>query len=272
MLTTRIGLVDQSGKIPFEQLTSVAAALNLQVQRDMGPIWNIQATVSALPSSSAIPAGVWPAFIVAKLPPTEGGFHMTQHNQPYAKVAYGPGWTIAASHEVLEMLVDPSGSRLVASTAIAVNGKTIVDASGKFEYLVEVCDPSEADSFSYTIDDVQVSDFYTPHFYDPIVASGVRYSFTGSVTGPRQVLNGGYISWLDPVQNVMQQLQNFGQPEIHSLGAAPPGMSLRAFVDSKHAPAQKLSALPETTKSLEGARARGAQIRSWAVARAKFYK
>ena len=271
MLTTRVALVDQSGKIPFEQLAHAAAAMGLQVQRDLGPIWNIQATVSALASPNAIPAGVWPVFIVAELPPTEGGFHMTQHNQPYAKVAVGPGWTIAASHEVLEMLVDPSGSRLVASTAIEVSGKNIRDANGKFEYLVEICDPSEADPFSYTIDDVQVSDFYTPHFYDPVASAGVRYSFTGKVTKPRQVLSGGYLSWLDSAKNVMQQLRNFEQPQILNLGAVPKGMSLRGFVDSKHVPTQKLSALPETTASLAQARDRGTQLRSWANARAKFY-
>ena len=35
-------------------------------------------------------------------------------------------------------------------------------------------------------------------FFDPIGASGVRYSFTGAIREPRQVLDGGYISWWDP--------------------------------------------------------------------------
>ena len=43
MLTTRVGFVDKSGKIGFEELTKVATAINLQVQRDLGPIWNVRA-------------------------------------------------------------------------------------------------------------------------------------------------------------------------------------------------------------------------------------
>ena len=272
MLTTRVGLVDKSGKIAFEELSKVAAAINLQVQRDLGPIWNVRATVSALPSATQIPAGVWPVFIVGKLPPTEGGFHMTQHNQPYAKVAYGHGWTIAASHETLEMLVDPSGNRLVASTAVAVVNGSIGDTNGKFEYLVEVCDPSEGEKFAYTIDDVVVSDFYTPHFYDPTAAQGVRYSFTGGVKGPRQVLQAGYLSWLNPMKNMMQQLRNFDQPEIVDLGPVPAGMALRAFVDGRNTPTQKLSALPETTEALVRAAKRGKALHEWATARAKYYE
>ena len=42
---------------------------------------------------------------------------------------------------------------------------------------------------------VLVSDFYTPHYFDPMKAPGVRYSFTGKITGPRVVLRGGYLSW-----------------------------------------------------------------------------
>ena len=43
-----------------------------------------------------------------------------------------------------------------------------------------------------------MSDFYTPRFFDPLVAPGVRYSFTGALTEPRQVLRGGYLSWARP--------------------------------------------------------------------------
>ena len=43
-----------------------------------------------------------------------------------------------------------------------------------------------------------MSDFYTPRYFDPVRASGVRYSYTGAITGPRQVLKGGYLSWYVP--------------------------------------------------------------------------
>jgi hypothetical protein len=54
-----------------------------------------------------------------------------------------------------------------------------------------------------------VSDFYTPHFFDPVQSSGVRYSFTGAIDGPRKVLDGGYISWEDPTDGHWRQVRMF---------------------------------------------------------------
>ena len=49
-------------------------------------------------------------------------------------------------------------------------------------------------------------DFITPHFYEPHALPGTRYSFTGALTAPRQILPGGYISWVDPKTSELQQL------------------------------------------------------------------
>ena len=66
------------------------------------------------------------------------------------------------------------------------------------EILVEVCDPSGAAQWAYTVNGYLVSDFCTPNYYDPVGAAGVRYSFTGVLTEPRQMVEGGYLSWRDP--------------------------------------------------------------------------
>jgi hypothetical protein len=199
--------------------------------------WNVQATVTYEPNASKIPPGVWPVFLVKTLPPGEGGFHLDQHNQPYAKVIASPGsdeWTIDASHETLEMLVDPNGNRLQPSTSIQIENGKIVDGTGQFAYLVEACDPCEADNFAYPIQGVAVSDFLTPHFYDPVVTPGTRYSFTGAIKAPRQILPGGYISWVNQQSNEMQQLlwvDPTKAPKIVNLGPAA-GASLREWVDN----------------------------------------
>jgi hypothetical protein len=67
---------------------------------------------------------------------------------------------------------------------------------------VEACDPCEDNSYAYTINGVRVSHFITPHFYDPLVTSGTRYSLTGAIKGPRQILPGGYISWVNTERRV----------------------------------------------------------------------
>jgi hypothetical protein len=209
MSLIQVGLVDKTKAIDPELMQAVAAALTIQVTRDLPQFWNVQATVTYEPSASKIPAGVWPVFLVKTLPPGEGGFHLDQHNQPYAKVIASPGsdeWTIDASHETLEMLVDPNGNRLQPSTSIQIENGKIVDGTGQFAYLVEACDPCEADSFAYPIQGVAVSDFLTPHFYDPVVTPGTRYSFTGAIKAPRQILPGGYISWVNQQTDEIQQL------------------------------------------------------------------
>ncbi len=209
MLQIKVVLVDATGEVAPDKMAAAAEALNVQVTRDLPQFWNVQATVSYRPDPNSIPQGMWPVQLVKSLPPGEGGFHMTKHNQPYAKVIYSAGsddWTIDASHETLEMLVDPYGNRLQTSNAIEIDQSRIVTAEGKFEYLVEACDPCEANKFAYPIDGISVSDFITPDFYDPDVTSNARYSFTGSVKKPREILPGGYISWVDPQTSEMKQL------------------------------------------------------------------
>jgi hypothetical protein len=101
------------------------------------------------------------------------------------------------------MVVDPSGSRLVAGPELIVQGEQIVENTNKrVEYLIEACDPCEAPDYAYLIEDVAVSDFLTPHFHDPVAAPGNRYSFTGALTKPREILKSGYISWSDPESEI----------------------------------------------------------------------
>ncbi len=239
MTLVRVGLIDttKAGLDPG-LVQSVAAALNTQVTRDLPQFWQVQATVQYLPRGTKVPIGVWAVRLVDQLPPGEGGFHQDKHNQPFAKViasAKSDEWTIDASHETIEMLVDPYGNRLQASHAIATTKDGVKDVPGVFEYLVEACDPCEADSFAYPIQGVAVSDFITPHYYDPIATTGTRYSFTGAIKGPRQLLKGGYISFINSQAGKVQQIlfvDPTKPPQLVDLGPAE-GASLRRWVHSK---------------------------------------
>jgi hypothetical protein len=234
MSVIQVGLVDTTGTLDAALVQATAAALNMQVMRDLPQYWNVRATVQYLPDPKRIPVGVWPVLLVAQLPPGEGGVHLDKKNQPYSLVIGTPNssdWTIDASHENLEMLVDPGGNRLQPSRAITIAGNGVEDAPGEFEYLVEVCDPCEANQYGYAIEGIAVSDFITPHFYDPVATDGTRYSFGGHIQRPRQVLPGGYISFTDPQSNNMQQILFVGpKPVLRNLGPAN-SSSLRMFVD-----------------------------------------
>jgi len=134
------------------------------------------------------------------------GFHLDQHGQPYVDVLWSADWSLTASHECLEMLVDPFGHQLAS-------GMSVKPGQGRVTYLVEVCDPCEARQFAYTIntglsgEEKLVSDFYTPSYFDPVpAASGVRYSYRGNIAAPRQVLIGGYLTWRNPADGHIWQV------------------------------------------------------------------
>ena len=124
------------------------------------------------------------------------------------------------------MLVDPLGTLTRA-------GNSLKSGQGRVEYLLEVCDPCQASKFAYSVNSVLVSDFYTPQYFDPVKGGGVRYSFSGALTAPRQVLDGGYLSWFDPQTRHLFQLQVDGAKKtITDRGEVPFGAeSLRAFSD-----------------------------------------
>jgi hypothetical protein len=229
MLVQQVALVAEPAKIvKASTLSKVSAALQKQVVRDLAPIWGVKATVDSFASLDDVPLGYWPIVVVRDVPDA-AGLHTDKDGQPIAFVELGDTWSLSASHECLEMLVDPFGNRLVA-------GRSPVKRQGRVEFLVEVCDPCEDATFAYTSNGVLVSDFYTPHYFDPMTAPNVRYSFTGALTMPRQVLQGGYLSWHDPKNDHWYQWQEFGDAKNPiDLGKFPGGMSLRAWVN-RHVP------------------------------------
>jgi len=96
-----------------------------------------------------------------------------------------------------------------------------------------VCDPCQDSQFAYSVNSVLVSDFYTPNYFDPVKSGGVRYSYSGQIKGPREVLDGGYLSWFDPQSRRLFQLQVDGKKStIVDKGEIPfDADSLRAFSD-----------------------------------------
>ncbi len=191
----QLALVSESKLVGNGDLMRVAAAIQKQASRDLAPTWNISATVDAFEKLEDVPLGYWPMIVKDNIGVAALGIHKDDDRQPFALISSSPEldrWSLTASHEALEMLVDPYGDRLVA-------GVSPMKGQGRVSFLVEVCDPSEAPAFAYTCNGIRVSDFYTPRYFDPVPAPKVRYSFTDKIESPRQVLRGGYLSWVDSV-------------------------------------------------------------------------
>jgi hypothetical protein len=193
MILRNVAVVSETERISFSELSRVSAALQKQAIRDLAPVWDIQATVDAFGDLEDVPVGTWPIIIEEDIDlPGAAGVHEDSDGQPFSLVTAEEGWSLTASHELVEMLVDPFGRRLT-------EGQSPKPGQGRVQFLVEPCDPSEAVEFAYVINSVTVSDFYTPKYFSTVFNPADRYSHTGAIKRPRQVLKGGYLSWHDPV-------------------------------------------------------------------------
>jgi hypothetical protein len=120
------------------------------------------------------------------------------------------------------------------------------------KFLVEVCDPCEDKKFAYPVNGIVVSDFYTPHYFDPIAAPGVRYSYTNSITQPRQVLKNGYLSWFDLASKTWWQRTRWGaQPTDTKLKLKIKNGNLRSAIDRVTAARQARAMGGAPTRQLE---------------------
>jgi hypothetical protein len=225
MMSCYVALTALTGRVCPHELGEAAAALQIQVLRDFFPEWGVSAVVSAA-SFDAIPAGAVPIIVHDALnDAAANGFHRTHRDDtPYVLVPYGPNWPLAASHELLRMLANPSGSARVA-------GQSRMYGQGTVEYLLDVCAPCQDITASYAIDGVAVSDFCNRACFG---GSGVATSYTGAVRKAFEPVANGIVTWLADDDLVYQaRADRVGQIRVHGgFSTASRGrMLLREMVD-----------------------------------------
>lgn len=274
-LTAHVALVSDTDSLSLSDLSPVAAALQKQVTRDFGPLWNVNATVDAFDQLESVPVDYWPVILRDDInQPGAAGYHTDDHGQPFSLVQVDDNWALTVSHETLEMLGDPFGNRTIAGSPPADSPDPVSELE-RVTYLVEVCDPCEGQDFSYPVNGVQVSDFITPNYYDPQASSGVRYSFTGSIPGPHVVLEGGYVSFGNPVDHHWYQIiVQDGQQEVRDLGviASTNGKSLRELVDQKVREVRAKEGYRLKTAAKKAAASAGVPFSHTSSARAKWLR
>lgn len=203
MRIRHVTLQDQSSlNLTLGQVQDVTQALQIQLDRDFTPVWGVHAVVQALDRGVSVPANAWPMSILDQ---SEAGLgvHLDKNGKPFAEIQAGDDWSVTASHEMLEMLVDPLGRRLQSDPDIDPSSD-----GHEVQYLVEVGDPCEI--FSYAIDGINVSDFITPEFYDTNPPAGAEFDFLGRLSQAFDVPEGCYISWFDPQDGRWHQKQTDG--------------------------------------------------------------
>jgi hypothetical protein len=145
-----VALVSETAKISFGDLRRAAAALQKQIARDVRPIWNLNATVDAFESIKDTPDGYWPLIIKDDIGvPGTKGIHMDRDGKPFAMVTYSSNmeWSLTASHELVDMLVDPLSNRMVPGPS-----PNPADGGKKVEILLEVATPVESADSAYMLE------------------------------------------------------------------------------------------------------------------------
>jgi hypothetical protein len=217
--TVHIALVSEIKATSKTDLVQIAAALQKQVAKDLRPIWNIDATVEVFNTLQDVPRAYWPIIIKKETGFVGvGGIHSIKDAQPFAVVAYNTDFdrlTFAISRQLVAMLVDPSGNRVISAPSPnpVDNGKTV-------DVLVEIVTPMQGKEYGYRIDGVLVSDFVTPAFFDPSQTKGSSFSFNNAVKEPLSILNGGFLSWVDRETKQVWQSTWFdgSKPKFRNLG------------------------------------------------------
>jgi hypothetical protein len=156
-------------------LENAVVAFQKQINNHFLPAWSIGAQLNIADVHSTNAA----IYIMdnSKIPGV-GGYHdITSMEIPIGFVfantteQAGDSWTYAASHELMEMLVDPYAN-------IAAEGQ--FNGSPAF-VAYEVCDPVEADG-GYHINGVQVSNFVFPSWF--INTTAVQYDYLNTLDAP----------------------------------------------------------------------------------------
>ena len=173
------------------------AAMQEYVDRHVAPVWG---TPARLVKSRGFRKGHWGLAFFDDAEADDADFlgvhDVTPDGMPLSRVfvkttlANGELVSVTASHELVEMLVDPAMNLLTTGP------------DPKAVYAYETADPVEESSF--TVRGIPMSNFVYPSYFEEFhKRDSVRFDHLGKVRRPFQVLRGGYQSifkhgkWVD---------------------------------------------------------------------------
>ena len=165
-------------------LDALVAAMQEFVDRHVAPVWG---TPARLVRTTGFRKDAWAVVFLddADQPGALAYHDLTPEGLPLSKVFVkttidnGDLVSVSASHELVEMLVDP-----------AINMMT-TGPDPKTMYAYESADPVE--QLSFKVRGVPMSDFVYPAYFEGFHKPGsVRFDRLGKVRKPFQILSGGY--------------------------------------------------------------------------------
>jgi hypothetical protein len=165
-------------------LDSLIAAMQEYVDKHVAPVWG---TPARLIRTTGFRKDAWAVVFLddADQPGALAYHDLTPEGLPLSKVfvkttiANGDLVSVSASHELVEMLVDP-----------AINMMT-TGPDPRTMYAYESADPVE--QLSFKVRGIPMSDFVYPAYFEGFHKPGsVRFDRLGKVKRPFQILSGGY--------------------------------------------------------------------------------
>lgn len=240
---THVSIVNKSTLFADADLPALANALQIQVTRDFLPAWGVDAKVFYTPSGQHPSTDHWvlALFDDSDIASALGYHDKTPSGQPLGKafvrttLSDGQKVSVTVSHELLEMLGDPSCSS--------------ADQDGNVFWAKEAADMVENDEYEIEIPDgwagagtkIAVSNFGLLAWWDSSRTVG-PYDFLGKLTKPLGLTPGGYMSFLD-MSNPSR-----GWQQVNARGIADPVAKVRArpHLGSRRA----LRSIPRTERVL----------------------
>jgi hypothetical protein len=199
------------GKFSDEQVLRAIRAINRQIKEDFEPYWGFGGTLRLEGHSNrkvnadnvADMRGDAILFLSDKAKEGEDGSHgANDRGIPHGVVYLHPRmtykmWTLAFSHEALELVADPEVNLLTLGPHPDPKEK-----GRPVFHWYEMCDAVQEEM--YEIDGVTVSNFVLPLYFTSTDEFDGRNDFLGTINGKNSTLKsfgvnpGGYINYYDP--------------------------------------------------------------------------
>ena len=194
VLSYRVAVMNRSS-LADDEIQKAVNALQTQLHRDFAPAWGIDAELTLVSKGSEPEPKSWWLVIQDEPDYAEAvGYHtVTAEGLPLVSISVlnakrvGFEWTLAASHEILEMLANPSLNLTVFSSKDGKKGRL---------YVREICDPVA--KLDYKIDGVVVSNFVYPAWFESFrKRDSATFDYCGQVSAPFERAPSGYSTVVD---------------------------------------------------------------------------
>lgn len=197
-----ISVINFTTQLTDQVVQEAVRAMNRQIREDFIPVWGngraleLHAAAFDLADAATLTEesvrGDSVIYLVdeASLPGALGYHDLNTADIPvgFVFVLNQGDWTITLSHEVLELIIDPTVN-------IFVPGPDPRDANNTVLHTYEVCDAVERTS--YLIDNIPVSNFVTPSYFTIGEAAGTRNDFLGVGVDSFGVTQNSHIAFFD---------------------------------------------------------------------------